>query len=371
MSKKIGLITIWHVPNFGSVLQTYATQEIIKKLGFECVLLNYKYPNQWHYSQGRKPKSLRSVIGYILGLSPYHRKSKKLNKFKNRFFNFSSSFTSLDEMISYDWSDYRTIAVGSDQVWNYRYTFADSAFMLSFLPEDIRRISIASSFASQSLPLELRLKYKKYLSLFDAISVREQNALSIVNDELGLKQNAAIILDPTLLLSRDEWMSLIPRSKFVKKRRYILLYMLTYAFEPRPYIFDVLKYMSVKYEYDIVALEGYTRSENAKGVTMIDKTDSDISEFIDLFANADMVVTSSFHGTAFAVNFGIPLISIVPNDRSDDRQSSLLKALGANQSLVNLDQSIAEINPYYDATSVKDRLTHMRSQSLTWINNTL
>lgn len=371
MSKKIGLITIWHVPNFGSVLQTYATQEIIKKLGFECILLNYKYPNHWHYSQGRKPKSLKSLIGYILRISPYHRKSRKLNSFKKRFFNFSRSFASLDEMISYDWSEYRTIAVGSDQVWNHRYTFADSAFMLSFLPEDLHRISIASSFASKSLPLELRPKYKKYLSLFDAISVREQNGLSIVNNELGLKHNAAIILDPTLLLSRDEWMNLIPRSKFVKKRRYILLYMLTYAFEPRPYIFDVLKYMSEKHDCDIVALEGYTRSENAKGVTMIDKTDSDISEFIDLFANADMVVTSSFHGTAFAVNFGIPLISIVPNDRCDDRQSSLLKALGADQSLVNINQSIAEIIPYYDEISVKERLSQMRLQSLIWLSNSL
>lgn len=371
MSKKIGLITIWHVPNFGSVLQTYATQEIIKKLGFECFLLNYKYPNHWHYSQGRKPKSLRSVIGYILGLGPYHRKSKKLNKFKNRFFNFSRSFASLDEMISYDWSDYRTIAVGSDQVWNYRYTFADSAFMLSFLPEDIRRISIASSFASKSLPLELRPKYKKYLSLFDAISVREQNGLSIVNDELGLKHNAAIILDPTLLLSRDEWMSLIPRSKFVKKRRYILLYMLTYAFEPRPYIFDVLKYMSEKYDYDIVALEGYTRSENAKGVTMIDKTDSDISEFIDLFANADMVVTSSFHGTAFAVNFGIPLISIVPNEKGDDRQSSFLEQIRLHQCITPIGKDLSVIIPQYDVNQADILLIKLRNASFNWITDNM
>lgn len=100
--------------------------------------------------------------------------------------------------------------------------------------------------------------------------------------------------------------------------------MLTYAFEPRPYIFDVLKYLKEQEDYDIIVLEGYTPITKACGLNMINKTDSSISEFIDLFANADVVVTSSFHGTAFAVNFGIPVISIVPGDKGDDRQSSLL-----------------------------------------------
>lgn len=369
MKGKVGLITIYHVPNFGSVLQTYATQEVLRKLGYDCVVLQYEYPNEWHYAQRRVRPSLKSRIGLLLGLKSAHRKANKLEKFRRKFFNFSRPYANLDAMKTEDWSGYNAVAVGSDQVWNARFTLADSAFMLSFVPDNVKKISIASSFASKSLPVDVRNKYRKYLSRFDALSVREQNGVGIVRNELGINTNLTVVLDPTLLLSREEWLSLIPRSKFVKKRKYILLYMLTYAFEPRPYIFDVLKYMSEKYDYDILALEGYTPAEQANGVVMQDKTDSSIPEFIDLFANADMVVTSSFHGTAFAVNFGIPLISIIPNDKGDDRQSSLLRQVGLEKSIVPIGTDLSTIMPECNKECIEKGLSAIRNKCLDWIKD--
>lgn len=369
--KKIGLITIYHVPNYGSVLQTFATQEVLKKLGYECVVLKYKYPNKWHFEQGRQPLSIKSRIALMLGIKPTHRKAKKLESFRNKYFNFSKSYSSLDELKSENWNDYYAVAVGSDQVWNARYTFADSAFMLSFVPDKTRCISIASSFAMKSLPVNIRDKYHKYLERFNAISVRENNGINIITNELGLNKSPEIILDPTLLLSKEDWLNLVPRSKFIKKKKYILLYMLTYAFEPRPYIFEVLKYMQNKYNYEIIALEGYTPPSQAKGIVMKDKTDADISEFIDLFANADMVITSSFHGTAFAVNFGIPLVSIIPNDKGDDRQSSLLKQLGLINCIVPIEKDIEDINMIYDNTISDNILFKVRRVCLNWINENI
>lgn len=371
MKDKVGLITIHHVPNFGSVLQTYATQEVIRKLGYDCVVLQYKYPNEWHYAQGRLRPSLKSRVGHLLGLRPGHKKAKKIEIFRKKFLNFSRLYANLDAMKAEDWSGYHAIVVGSDQVWNTRFTLADSAFMLSFLPKEVHRLSIASSFASKSLPVELRDKYRKYLSRFNALSVREQNGVEIIKSELGIDCEPTIILDPTLLLSREEWLSLIPRSRFEKKKKYILLYMLVYAFEPRPYIFDVLKHMSEKYDYEILALEGYTPSDLANGVVMQDKTDSGISEFIDLFANADMVVTSSFHGTAFAANFGIPLVSIIPNDKGDDRQTSLLRQLGLEQCIVPIGTTSDSINPNYDMAKANSRLSQIRDNCLKWIDDNL
>lgn len=367
MKGKVGLITIYHVPNFGSVLQTYATQEVLRKLGYDCVVLQYKYPNEWHYAQGRVRPSLKSRIGLLLGLRPAHRKANKLERFRRNFFNFSRLYANLDEMKAEDWSGYHAVAVGSDQVWNARFTLADSAFMLSFVPDSVKKISIASSFASKSLQMEVRDKYRKYLNRFDALCVREQNGVNIVKKELEIDCNPAVVLDPTLLLSREEWLTLIPRSKFVKKRKYILLYMLTYSFEPRPYIFEVLKYLSVKYDYDILALEGYTPAEKANGVVMQDKTDSSIPEFIDLFANADMVVTSSFHGTAFAVNLGIPLISIIPNDKGDDRQSSLLRQVGLENCIVPIETDLETIIPEYNKECIEKNLSAIRNNCLNWI----
>ena len=372
--KKIGLMTIYHVPNYGSVLQTYATQELIKRLGCECVVLRYRYPNEWHckLDPRRGHKSLKGVVAKLFGLTPNHRKENKLDRFRNKYFDFSREYISLDDLCTEDWSDYFAVIVGSDQVWNYRYTLADSAFMLSFLPDDKYRFSFASSFANKTISDSIiREKYRKYLSKFSAFSVRENNGVSIITDELKLSDDVKVVLDPTLLLSATDWLNIIPRSRFVKKKKYILLYLLTYAFESRPYIFEVLQYIKNKYNYDVIALEGYTPKEKALGVEMIDMRDSTIAQYIDLFYNADMVVTTSFHGTAFAVNFGKPLVSIVPDNKGDDRQMSLLKDLGVENCAINIGSNLENINPFYDVDLEQSKLTQLRNKSIEWLNDKL
>ena len=367
--KKVGLITIYHVPNFGSVLQTYATQVLLEKLGMECHIINYKYPNEWHFSQGRQKPTIKTIIGHLFGIKPSHRKANKLMDFKKKHFNFTKLYKSLDELKKADWSDYDMFAVGSDQVWKAHFTLGDSAFMLSFVPDDKRRISIASSFASKNVPDKFIEKYKKYLGKFDAISVREHNGIEIVKNDLQFDYSPEVILDPTLLLSKEEWMEIVPRSNFKKKKKYILLYMLTYAFEPRPYIFEIIKHLQSQNDYEVIALEGYTPKEQALGIEMIDKTDSSIPEFIDLFANADVVVTSSFHGTAFAVNFGIPLVSVIPEGNNDDRQSSLLKSVDLDCCITNSKTGISNIQPQYNKVETISNLDKLRKKSINWIKD--
>ena len=371
MKKRIGLITIYHVPNFGSVLQTYATQILLEKQGLDCHIINYKYPNEWHHSQGRPRQSIKTIIGRLFGLKPDHRKANKLADFKKKHFNFTKLYKSLDELKKADWSGYDMFAVGSDQVWKAHFTLGDSAFLLSFIPDNKCRISIASSFASKNIPKGFIAKYKKHLGKFNAISVREQNGIDIIKNDLALDCTPEVVLDPTLLLSKEQWMEIVPRSNFKKKKKYILLYMLTYAFEPRPYIFEVIKHLQSQDEYEVIALEGYTPKEQALGIEMMDKTDSSIPEFIDLFANADIVVTSSFHGTAFAVNFGIPLVSIVPESNNDDRQSSLLKSIGLNRCIANSKTKLSDINPKYDKLDAIAALNTLRNKSINWIKGNI
>ena len=86
---------------------------------------------------------------------------------------------------------------------------------------------------------------------------------------------------------------------------------------------------------------------------------------------ADLVITSSFHGTAFAINFGIPLISIVPNGDGDDRQSSLLRLVGADNSIVKIGDSINDINPYYNKVKVCEKLEKENIKTKDWINKVL
>jgi hypothetical protein len=373
--QKIGLITIYHVPNYGSVLQALATQFLLEKKGFECSIINYKYPNEWHQKQRIIVKrtllyKLIHEIAYILGLTPYLRKNKYLPKFRAKYFNYSKPYDNLDSLKEEKWDEYSAFAVGSDQVWNPQYTFGDSVFLLSFIPDNKFRFSLASSFAVKEIPEKYKDKYRKYLEKFTHISIREQNGINVLKS-LGIKNNAKIILDPTLLLTKEDWLQLFPSSKRTFKRKYILLYLLTYAFEPRPYVFHLLKYYKEKLNCDIIALEGYATKKDALGVHMKDYTAATIPQFINLFSNAELVITTSFHGTAFALNYERPLISIIPNNNADDRQYSLLKKLELEQCIVPLNTPFEKINPYYEKISLKTKLNILRNDSINWIDSVL
>lgn len=371
---KVGIITIYTEPNYGSALQAYATQIVIQNLGHECQIIRYKYPNEWNYKQGYPRSSFFRLFIRSLGLKKYHKKANRLKRFVLENFNLTREFKSLDELQAYDWtSNFDVVASGSDQVWNYRYLYGESAFMLSFLPDDFKRISIASSFACKEITTQYFDKYLKYLSKYNALSVRENNGKNILEKQLKITDNAKVLLDPTLLLSREQWLSTIKEKAVarLKGKKYILLYGLYYAFEPRPYIFEVLSYFKEKYLCEVVALEGYMKPSECNNLEMIDCTDSTVNEFIYLFNHAELVVTSSFHGTAFGLNFSRPLISIVPDNGIDDRLSSLLKNVGAESSLVEVGSKIDLINPNYNFQYSSSKLDYQRNDCISWIKQAL
>lgn len=365
--KKIGIVTIYDVPNYGSLLQAFATQTILEKNGFEPRFIRYNRYNKWLISHGglQKPSLIRIVLKKI-GLKSSHRKRIHLDTFIKHHFRETKIYKDLDELKNEDWSDYDLFIVGSDQVWNPRFCHGDSYYMLSFIPENIKRVSLASSFATKQLPMCFINKYYKYLSKFSAFSVRELNGISIINNQLNINKDVKLLLDPTLLLSAQEWCKAIPSERTLNYK-YILYYMWDYAFNPLPYINDVAIYFHKKMGYKIVILEDAGKNIVIKGTKVIRLTDATIQQFIDLFANAEMVITSSFHGTAFAVNFGKPLISVVPSD-GDDRQSSLLHSLDLVQCIANLNTPIEELNPFYDIKKEQDKLDMLRKESLEWIN---
>lgn len=364
---KIGIITIYSVPNWGSVLQAFATQEVLRSMGHEPILIDYTRKNEWQYKRGIAKQKLFFRVIRSLGLKSHHRMAIKLAEFKRRHYCLTRPYNSLEDLRREDWSSFDAFVVGSDQVWNSRYIYGDSVYMLSFVPENILKISIASSFAIEHLPAELEEKYKTYLSDFKAISVRERSGVRIINEQLQLPQKVEVLLDPTLMLSRNHWINAVPRSTFKKKEKYILFYMLNYAFNPAPYIFELARHFQNKTGYAVYSLDG---CKKGCGIKYKDYSASSISQFIDLFLNADLVITSSFHGTAFALNFGIPLVTVVP-EKGDERQISLLHALNLERLGVPANSTVYAPTPIYDVEEEQKNLDLLRNKSITWISNAL
>ena len=365
---KIGLVTIYQVPNYGSVLQCYATQKVLAALGHDCRIIRYKFPNEWHYNNGLK--RVNSVRKFIRTLFP-KKKTRVLNVFRNTHYNFTKQYNSLDELYREDWDDYDCFVTGSDQVWNTRFTCGDKFFLLAFVPDGKARFAVASSFASKHLSEQFRAIFKVELAKFKAISIRENNGLQIIKDDLSINKPIKVILDPTLLLSKDEWLSLNNGLKITFRRPYILFYMWTYAFEPRPYIYELTRYFQEKLRCDVIALEGYEDNHYTQSMRMQNKTNASIEEFIDLFSNAELVITSSFHGTAFSLNFGKPFISLVPANTEDDRQTSLIKEVGLSSCIVRIGQDIASVHPFYDVANEQTKLAELRESSLAWIKGNI
>lgn len=327
------LVTIFKVPNFGSVLQAYATEQVLESLGAECKVLNYDHINsEWSVAHGVPKQGLKNKIGRLIGLKPHHRKEKKLQVFIKRNLHLTKSYKGIDDIRNNEGDAYDLYVVGSDQVWNTRFTNCDPVYLLDFVKnEHAHCISVSSSFASKSIDEKYKSIFEKNFKKFSSFSVREEGGVAILN-QMGY--DAKLVLDPTLLLSADKWNALRATRK-KDPEKYILLYLLTYAFEPRPLVFQVLEYYQKQLGCKIVALEGYEDCIGQTALKIEDATDSSVADFLDLFANASLVVTSSFHGTAFALNYGRPLVSITPSD-GDDRQGCLLAQLGLQQCQISV-----------------------------------
>ena len=378
---KIALMTIYQVPNYGSVLQAYATQRVIERSGHSCHLIDYRYPNEWHYAHGRPRPSILSRIKQKMSLMLNIRTGKLMNateRFRRKYLNMTSRFDDYEALKRFDWSEY-ILVTGSDQVWNPRFLNGDKSFMLGFAPGSVRKVSVSSSFACKTLPPRLVDTYRRLLSQYDAISVRENNGADIITSELGLTQHPYVMLDPTLLLPFDEWRELI-NDKSIKSvsEPYILVYELTYAFDSQKAIASAAKRLVAEYGCRTIVNLGEGKSVMplaSHGVTVLNRCGCSVEEYLSLIAGASAVVTNSFHGTAFAVNAGRPVLTVIPQG-GDDRQVSLLGSLSMEQVAVSADKDLSSIKSLrevaeYDVQQAHSRLQAKRQADLEWLRTGL
>lgn len=365
--KSVGIITMHKVINYGSFLQAYASQSIIESLGHKCEIIDYIFPNEWHVANGLKQStSIKTRVSnyiYALGLTKAHRKRLRIEQAINKHLNLSAEFRNPKD-IKDNPPVYDVYVTGSDQTWNTKHTKGDTTFLLSFAPVGGKKISFSASIAGKDLEDKYKDSFKKHLNNYDKVSIRDTNGNKIISNLIG--KNASVTLDPTLVLSRESW-SEFGRGKELKYRNknYIVFYLITHSFDPTPYIYELLKKLQVKTGFDVYS---FTTIPEEFGIEHSVCSDISVEHFIQLFESAKYVVTSSFHGTAFAVNFGIPLYSVINDVNSaDDRQASLLSKLRINNCLVPAGKVFEDINPFYDVENEQKELNGLRTQSIKYL----
>ena len=221
---KIGIITFHCAYNYGAVLQTFALQSKLEMLGQEVEIINFR-PNiiidgykESVISGGKRAKLYKIIKNKQFKQAQSIRKKRyeSFDLFVSEFLNLScKTYLTTDELEN-EILNYNIYICGSDQIWNTELNGNENAYYLSFAKSDLKKISYAPSFGVEKIPKEEFQKVRVLLSEFTALSAREEQGVKILKEHLQL--DATHVLDPTLLITAEQWKSLASKNNKYKQK---------------------------------------------------------------------------------------------------------------------------------------------------------
>lgn len=359
---KILSITIHRVVNFGSVLQAYATQELFKSRGVDFATLDY-IPERLTLSFRLKEifltdkRPLYQRLAQFLTMEVINR--SVFDGFLKRRLRVTLPFRDKDKphrKVSAD-----VYMTGSDQVWNSEHNRrVDTTYYWDFVKG--RKVAFASSFGRTEIPESEAATVRPCLADYSLLSAREDTGVAILN-RLQKGQTAVQLLDPTLLLDGNRWRSIARRRGEDGRRRYVLIYPMSSV---DPTLIEVGRKIAIKAHAELWMLSPGLKTFRACDRTLKFQSPE---RFLALVDGAECLVTNSFHGTVFAVNFNRPFVS-VPPVRYSTRITSVLRLLGLESRLYtdafDLDNSLV-----VDFTEANKILAEERAKADTYINKIL
>lgn len=321
---KIGIITLPLHTNYGGILQAYALQTVLERMGHEVEILEepheYKRASLKRYIRRVLKKCIgkRSIINYEGFMRKWQpRVAIDIDEFINTYIHRRIvKYNTLRE------GEYDAFVVGSDQVWRPSYNQHLEQAFLNFTEnwKNVKRIAYAASFGVDNWEFTKKQteECKRLVQKFDFVSVREDTAVNLCKEHLGIE--ATHVLDPTLLLSADDYQKLIDGLK-ISDSPYVFSYLLDESEEKIDILEDISKRLNlpvrkIKLEKDISKIP----MSKLKSLTY-----PSIQEWLASFAQADFVVTDSFHGTVFSIIFNKPFVVLPNKGRGVARFESLLK----------------------------------------------
>lgn len=366
---KVSVITRHSVANYGSILQSYATQKAINKLNCDCEIIDYTKIEEQGKNIARtlcenskfwSRNVFLKLIYYILQTPNYLYSYNKFKKYRKQLLKQTEiEYSSFEELCERPpMAD--VYCSGSDQIWGKIGTDeVDKAYFLEFVPKGARCISYAASIGKAAISNETKLALKTYLTKYESIFVREKTAVEIIKKE-GI-DNVKLVLDPTLLLENNEWEKLI-KSK-PKFKKYILLYQL----HDNPRFVEYAKSFSKQTGIELVRICPSVQSlfRGGKGVFLPTP-----QEFLSLFKNAEYVITDSFHGTVFSLLFNRKFIDVLPSE-TGTRIINILELTKLEDRILKDYNDFSYIGKDVDFTEANAILNDERKKSIELLKNAL
>lgn len=281
---KIGILTFHNADSYGAVLQAYALQQTLAKLGADSEFVQINVPVKEQPAAQQTPAAAALFARRIQAEG--QKREALFADFRQKYMRISPAYQPTDPIDQ----DYDHFIAGSDQIWNFRIPGADARYFLPFAAAK-KRHSYAASFGADALPEQTKDWAGKQLSLFQNISVREASGCGIVEDLTG--RQAEVCLDPTLLPDRADWEALAPKQE---GEDYVLLFLLKYD--------EVLvKKAQTQAEQLGIPLKVVTAAFMPQlGIPAWNSTG--VTQWLTAIRNARCVFTNSFHGMVFSMIYG-------------------------------------------------------------------
>lgn len=361
----VKVITRHSPSNYGSLLQSIATVKTIEGLGHDCSIIDYQRPDERGLKGVLTQVNCKAGFGNPLKKLAYIAIRYPIEKFalvrfdgmRKKYLKMTSRCSSHVDLkkISAD-----AFITGSDQVWGPMMNGVyDSAYFLQFVGKDSRKLAYAASFGKTKFDESTVVAYKKMLSEYDKIAVREKSAVSLL-EEWGLNNCLGQVLDPTLLLDMSQWTNLlIKKNDFDKYKD--LKYILVYQIHNDPKLSGYAKRLAKHTGMELLRVNPMLHQALRGGKFICSP---DLSEFLSLVANASCIVTDSFHGTCFSINFGKQFIEILPNNATGTRNQSILELTGLSDRILCDFNDYSLVDKVIDYSKVNELLEVERRKSL-------
>jgi hypothetical protein len=367
MKIKAGVITFHRAQNYGAVLQSYALAEYLKSVECDVEVIDY-YPKVFREEYASFPKTtfrrasllgkIHTFLKYICNLPYTIKRNKVFADFIHR--NMSLSSVQFDDK-NYQIVGYDVIFFGSDQIWNPKLTGGfDIVFTGNFKKGNSRFVSYAASTLMNSETMEMKdyiQAYRSILKRFDMVSTREQDFTEYLN-KFNIKTVEQVI-DPVLLLDRYRW-------GLIAEHPNIEHYLLLYSVPENPLITKKAK--------DVANIKGLVFVEiSSNGRLYVDGKYKQIvspEQYVGYFQNANFIMTSSFHGTAFSVIFRKPFVFLLKGNSYDGRAYSFLKKIDMTDRAITLETKILPTDNVYSET-FEESWINMKTESERFISKAL
>lgn len=373
---RIAILTLPLHTNYGGILQAYALQTILQQMGHsvevlqkvDTLKLSWKTP--LIYTKRVLWKYILHKGGYIFAEKHFRREKEIIEYNTRNFISKNIHIHSIKSFKNLRAEEYDVYVVGSDQIWRPKYVRSlwrssiENAFLKFAEKWNVRRIAYAPSFGVDNWEYTKQEtdECRRLIQKFNAISTREKNGYKLCKEILNV--SAPTMLDPTLLLTADDYKQLFEKVCLPNSSPYLFKYIL----DNKPAADNFVK--KVAKDRELKIFKGNSETTNQQ-LTINERIQPPVEEWISGIANSEFIVTDSFHACVFAIIFKKPFITLGNQSRGMERFNSLLSTFNLENNLLSDISDYNSSNSYLPGLRTYDILESLKDKSLKFIEKGL